>query len=663
MSSLRRYYPYQQQDMSGALQVGTSHLLRAKNEVAATINATYNVKIGSAQRRPGYEQLATTIEPGNDSLYAGVFRYGGNHKIIAGINNNSNTAATLRFLDTGGYWTPFPLTAAPNTRFNTYTDNDELYVAGASDNNTYMPLTNIDRTLNVSTSHNVYTAPACKFITEYAGQLYAINCYVNGKAYPDRFYVSSPPLGAITNVQTDQSGLLNQLRVDSVQYLKPGESVDIYSAGTEAKQVSALIIVSVDKKNGRITFNPTQLTVKDNDEIWLTGTKGTLSRFWNVDYKTPETADWERVPPGRNAGSAFTGYGKNNNRLLLFTTNSVQKWDGGQIITVSDTIGCVSHETIQNIGAWTLWLHSSGVWGYNDSTGQLKLLSRAVASYIKAINQPNLKKASAVVSDGSVYKLSVGELLPLGGDTTSTSTSSTSTSSTSSSTSSTSTSSTSTSSTSSSTSFSTTSTSSSTTSTSSTSQSTTSSSTSSTSTSISTSTSSTSTTTVASTKNVTRLIYDFDLNAWWVESHKREQRFQFIHTMNGYTKPYFTDETGRMWRDETGNLDGVDTIPMEIEWGRNNFNLDQKKIYKELLFNSEQAEGATVQYAIDGGPFKTFKQQINKPVALLTFPQNNQLMEGRDIDYKIVHNDKGAPPIINGMTTFHTITETTPDGT
>jgi hypothetical protein len=43
------------------------------------------------------------------------------------------------------------------------------------------------------------------------------------------------------------------------------------------------------------------------------------------------------------------------------------------------------------------------------------------------------------------------------------------------------------------------------------------------------------------------------MNAWWTEEHKREIRFQFNHTMNGYTKPYFTDETGRLFRDETGN--------------------------------------------------------------------------------------------------------------
>lgn len=653
---------YTQLDFSGGVQAATSHLLRKRNEVVASKNAAYNVKIGSAKRRDGYEKVARTIQHGNDSLGATVYRYGTNNKIVVGINNLANTNATLRYLDTADYWTDLITDAAPNTRFQMLNDLDELYVAGASDNNQYQTLTNINSALVISTSHNVYQAPACKFIAEYNKELYAINCYVSGKYYPDRFYKSSPPLGAITFVQTDQKGLLLQLRVDSVRYLKVGMQIDIYGAGTEAKKQSAITIISVDKKNERISFAATAIDVADNDEIWVAGSKGSLSRFWNTDYRTPETADWERVPPGKEAHPAFTGWGKNNNRLFLFTKNTFLKWDGANLITVSDAVGCVSHETIQNIGSWTLWLHTTGVWGYNDNTGQLKLLSRAVEPYIQAINQTNLGKTSAGVV-GRVYKLALGELLPLESVTTSTSTSSTSTSSTSSSTSSTSTSSTSTSSTSLSTSSTSRSTSTSSTSlsTSSTSVSTTSVSTSSTSSSVSTSTSSTTTTTAQSSKKVIRLCYDFDLNAWWIEEHKREIRFQFNHTMNGYTKPYFTDETGRLFRDETTNLDNIeDSIPMSIEVGRSNFGTDQKKNYRAALVDSQNARGATLQYSVDGGVFQTLGQ-IKKDVEKLVFPQGGQLIEGRDINYKLVHNDTGDPPIFNGITTYFSVTEAKPD--
>lgn len=638
MPSLRSF---PQLDLSGGLQAATSHLLRKRNEVIATKNAAYNSKIGSAKRRDGYEKVGETIEHGNDSLGATVFNYGTNNKVIVGINNSALTAATLRYLDTGGYWRTLISDAAPNTRFQMLTDFDELYVAGASNNNVYLPLTNIDSSLTVSTSHNVYKAPASKFIAEYGGDLYAMNCYVDGKYYPDRWYRSSPRLGYITRVQTDQYGWMRQLRVDSARYLKAGMTIDIYGADNGAKKVAGLAIVSVDKKNDRISFQELGLSVSDNDEIWLTGTKGTLSRFWNTDYKTPETSDFEPIASGKEAGPAITGWGKNNNRLFIFAKNRFVKWDGANKITVSDTIGCVSHETIQNIGSWTIWLHTTGIWGYNDNTGQLKLLSRAIDPYIKAINQANLPYASAVVS-GRVYKLAVGELLPLESVTTSTSTSSTSTSSTSSSTSSTSTSSTSTSHTDT------------------TSTSTSTSSTSTSATTTSTSSTSTSTTTAQSSKKVVRFCYDFDLNTYWIEEHKREFRFQFNHTMHGYTKPYFTDETGRLFRDETGNMDNFDPIPLSIQIGRSNFGTDQKKIYSSVLVDSEKARGGILQYSIDGGRFETLGE-VNSNVTKLVFKQNNQLIEGRDIDYKFVHNNSTDPSIFNGLTTFYSVVEGVPN--
>jgi hypothetical protein len=649
---------YSQLDLSGGVQVLSSHLLRRRNEVVRSKNAVYNEKIGAAKRRMGYEKVAETIEPYNDSLGFEIFRSGQNTRVVVGINNTADTAATLRVMDAGNFWTTLLSNAAVDTRFQMLNDMDELYVAGATDTDVYMPLTNIDGQMNVSTSHNVYTAPRSKFIAEYQGSLYAINCFINGKYYRNRFYYSSPLLGYITLVQTDQKGLLQQLRVNSVQYIKVGMSLDIYTGGTEAKIQSSITVISVDKKNNRFSFAPTAINVADNDEIWLTGTKGTLSRFWNVDWKTPETADWEQVPPSKEDRPTFTGWGKNNNRLFLATRNSFLKWDGANLITVNNGVGCVSHETIQNVGNWTLFLHDTGVWGFNDNSGDFKLLSRPIDAYIKAITQTNLARASAGVV-GKVYKLAVGEINPIEGQTTSTSTSSTSTSSTSTSTSSTSTSSTSTSSTSLSTSVSTTSTS-----TSSTSTSTTSVSTSTSATTISTSTSSTSTSTttvVTGGKKVLRLCYDFDMNCWWTEEHKREIRYQRMHSMHGYRKPYFTDETGRLFRDETGNLDNNDPIPLEVEIGRSNMGTDQIKRYMSVLVDSEAARGGSLQYSLDGKAFKTLGKIVDN-VQMIPFPQNNQMIESRDIDFKFVHNEPGDPPVINGLTTYFTVSEVSVNG-
>lgn len=645
-------------DLSGGVQTATSRILKKNNELASAKNAIFNKKIGAAARRDGYEQVGTTIEHGKDGLGAHVYKYGTNNKIIVGTNNSNDSFATLKFLDTGGYWSNITGNYAPNTRFQMLDFLEECYVVGRSDNEVFMPTTNIDSTLVPSTSRNVYGAPQARFIDEYQGRLYLMNVLVNGKKYPDRIYLTSTPVGAITFVQNDQQGLFQQLQVDSVRYLKVGMSIDIYSAGTDAKVQSAITIISVNKSKNIITFAPTQISVKDNDELWLVGRKGQLSVLHNTDYPTPESSDFLRIPPGFEANPEITAHGKNNNRKLFFTRNSTWKWDGANLVNVSDTVGCIAPESVKNVGGWTLWLHTTGIWGYNDSSGQFRLLSRPVDNYMKAINLATAAKASAVVV-GRIYKLACGQISTLDASTTSTSTSSTSTSSTSSSTSSTSTSSTSTSSTSTSTTNTTTSTSS--TSTSSTSSSTSSTSTSSTSTSFSTSststsmsTSSTTTTTVASAKSVLRICYDFDSNIWWPEFHRREPRFQFIHTMSGYQKPYFLDETGRLFRDETGNLDHTDTIPFEIELGRNNQGTPLKKDYTGCVVQSEKAKGALLMVSLDGGAFRDIAQ-ITTDIQEIRFPAD---ISGSDINYKITHNNQGDGPIVDGVITYFSLEET-----
>lgn len=650
--------PSQQQgakfDLSGGVQSATSRLLARNNEMDSARNATFNYKIGSAARRLGYEQLGTTVQHGKDGLGAYVYKYDINNKIIAVVNNSGDTATSIRYLDTGNWWTEIFNYPAANVKTNAINFLDEFYVCGYSKGvNYYAPIYNINSALNASSTRNTYGAPAARFISEFQGRLYAINVKIGDNIYRDRVYLSSAATGFITRVQNDQVGLLQQLQVDSVRYLKAGMAIDIYTGGTNAKIVDSLTIVSVDKKNNKITFSPTTVNVKDNDELWLEDRKGKLSVLWNTDYPTPESADYLRIPPGIEQNPEITGYGKSTNRIFFFTRNSAWKWDGANLVNVSENIGCTSHGSIKNIGSWIIWLHTSGVWGYNDSTGQLKLLSRAVDNYIKAISQYGLENASAAVVD-RVYKLGVGEIAELDSITTSTSTSSTSTSSTSTSTSSTSTSSTSTSSTSTSSTQTTTSTSSTSSSTSSTSTSSTSVSTSSTSSSSSTSTSSTTTQTIASTKNVVRIVYDFDMNSWWFEYHKREFRYHFNHTMHGYTKPYFQDETGRIFRDEIGDLDHFDTIPFELELGREDQGSRYKKKYDAIIVESENARGTQVAVAIERQQYKNIGQ-ITEDIQQFTIPSDFRF--GRDINVKFTHNDAGERPVINGYEVFYSLQE------
>lgn len=123
--------------------------------------------------------------------------------------------------------------------------------------------------------------------------------------------------------------------------------------------------------------------------------------------------------------------------------------------------------------------------------------------------------------------------------------------------------------------------------------------------------------------------------------------------MNGYTKPYFLDETGRLWRDETGNLDGVDTIPFEVELGRVDNGTPLKKSYTGCVVQSEKAKAAMVLVSVDNGNWKNIGQVT----------EDNQAFKlpawavGRDINYKLIYNNQGDGPIFDGITSFFSVDE------
>src|ERR1700743_2696685 len=180
MAGTKNQNSFSMLDLSGGFQNQSSHILRKRQELFDSQNAAYDIIIGAAVCRPGYEAVVHIIQPGADSLYGGVYTYGGNgNKILCATNNATASNAVLNFLDNGGVWTPL-ISAAANTRFRTVNFQEQCFVAGETAG-TYMPLTAINSQLQVSQTNNVLNAPACKYIAQYAGQLYAINCQVNIK--------------------------------------------------------------------------------------------------------------------------------------------------------------------------------------------------------------------------------------------------------------------------------------------------------------------------------------------------------------------------------------------------------------------------------------------------------------------------------------------------
>lgn len=124
-----------------------------------------------------------------------------------------------------------------------------------------------------------------------------------------------------------------------------------------------------------------------------------------------------------------------------------------------------------------------------------------------------------------------------------------------------------------------------------------------------------------------------------------------MHTMNGYTKPYFTDENGYLFRDETGLTDNGNSIPMMLEFGRTNCGTEQAKLFQAVLVNSERTRTGLLQYQLDGDNWQTLGQ-IDKDITTLNIPGGDQKKIGHDINLRFTHNNQGDPPFFNGFTIY-----------
>lgn len=106
-------------------------------------------------------------------------------------------------------------------------------------------------------------------------------------------------------------------------------------------------------------------------------------------------------------GDVIKGLAENANRLLIFKENSLQRYDTNSRYKVPGCPGTVSNRSIVNIQGWTVYFHSTGIWGYNGTTSTL--LSRKISDLIEGIPTINFINSCAFGS-GDHYYLYVGDV-------------------------------------------------------------------------------------------------------------------------------------------------------------------------------------------------------------------------------------------------------------
>jgi hypothetical protein len=210
-----------------------------------------------------------------------------------------------------------------------------------------------------------------------------------------------------TAVSYFSGGVATPLVNATVYYVIRVSSTQIKLATSYANALAGTAIDITAQGTGTHTLTRA-LVFSNKDEIWKRDRKGKLTRFWNTDYRNPEDSDYLLLPPTMDAANDITGIGKLIGRMMIFTRNAMIQFDGQNLITLRNDVGCSAWRTICYYDNFMVWMDSVGqVWIRNGEDGSQDIISFAVADIIAKFDQTQLDLASAVVT-GKYMKLTIG---------------------------------------------------------------------------------------------------------------------------------------------------------------------------------------------------------------------------------------------------------------
>ena len=164
------------------------------------------------------------------------------------------------------------------------------------------------------------------------------------------------------------------------------------------------------------------------------------------------------------------------------------------------------------------------------------------------------------------------------------------------------------------------------------------------------------------TENI-RICYDFDANTWDVESLGYPAILQDSDDYTGELKPYFFGGNGRLYLDETGNMDDDKNIAFRGRTGKSILAFPQRKKFYGVTLFTRNASGLRLTASVDGGDWKTVGR-IEGETCFIKFSEqgDNVLPSGVAIDWQVSGRVEGAAPAVDGAVVWFAIEEDVPGG-
>lgn len=147
-----------------------------------------------------------------------------------------------------------------------------------------------------------------------------------------------------------------------------------------------------------------------------------------------------------------------------------------------------------------------------------------------------------------------------------------------------------------------------------------------------------------------RIIYDFEANTWTTEWFNVEMPVQLEYTFNNVIRPHFFDEHGNFWVDEEGNDDAGTTIPLDVEIGDDNLQVDEIKSFYGIKVYGKNCVTTKILVSIDRGDWIDIGE-MNKNIDSIAYPKD--LPSGTMINHRFTNSSTGDPAQIEKVVVYY----------
>ncbi len=156
----------------------------------------------------------------------------------------------------------------------------------------------------------------------------------------------------------------------------------------------------------------------------------------------------------------------------------------------------------------------------------------------------------------------------------------------------------------------------------------------------------------------TRAVYDFGSNTWDIDALNHNSYMYANDSSSTTIKPFFVSDDGRLFQDDTGDLDDDKAIRFEAVLGKTNYGIENDKRYLGAYIYSRNAIGLKISLAVDNED-AVLVGEIARNYGQLDYPVNDNIraLQGSTATIKILGALKGPAPHIEAFNDIYTMVQ------